>query len=118
MNILHEQTWPIENMLQPFDPVISLVLNRCSLLEKVVSGEYIISNITENYFVNSTETEVTFEYTIEFFKSETAYITLIQQYLLMKRRWIIINDLSIIKETELLDFFFIIECKNLKYIIL
>jgi len=74
----HErQNIVIENMLQPFDPGISLSAKiDVLLLEKVVSGEYIISNITENYFVNSTETEVTFEYTIEFLNPETAYITL------------------------------------------
>ncbi|MFA7402228.1 MAG: hypothetical protein GX612_09150 [Bacteroidales bacterium] len=70
--IIERQNMVIDNMAEPYDQSISLSAKIDSVsLNKVITGEYIISNITETYIVN--EDEITLSYLIDFLNPETDY---------------------------------------------
>jgi hypothetical protein len=61
----------IENMNEPYNPCVSLSAKiGVVLLEKVVSGEYVISNITETYAYGVDEMEIKVFYNITFSNTE------------------------------------------------
>lgn len=68
--INERQNMVIDNMAEPYDPSISLSAKIDGVsLNKVITGEYIIANITETYIVN--EDNIIFDYLIDFYNPET-----------------------------------------------